>query len=325
MLPLPSVTTLAAKSRVSWREGMRIGLTAWGSTVDDLVEHAWQAERDGFASVWYSYLSGGDPLVTMALAGRRTSSIELGTAVLQTYPCHPLLQANRVSAVTSAMNRPGLTLGIGPSHPHIVEGVYGLKYDHPGRSTEEYVRILTGLLAGQPVDFEGEDWSTHSERRFVPAAHPVAVLLSALSPRLLRVAGEYTDGTILWLATAAVVESHVTPRVRAAAAGAGRPAPRIVAGLPVAVHDDVAEARGAATISMTAYAGVPNYQRILELGGTAAAGDVAIVGNAASVRRQLQALLDAGATDIWAGIFPVGDDPAGSLARTYEALGDLVG
>ena len=114
---------------------MRIGLTAVSPTTDKVVEHAKASERDGFSSLWFASYLLGDPLVAMALAGRETSTIELGTAVLQTYPCHPVLQANRVAAAAAAMGRPGLTLGIGPSHRPVVEGTFGLSYDHPGRST----------------------------------------------------------------------------------------------------------------------------------------------------------------------------------------------
>src|SRR5689334_471061 len=140
---------------------MRIGVTGWAATVDDLVAHAKRAEEDGFASVWYASPVTGDPLVAMAIAGRETSRIELGTAVLQPYPCHPLLQANRAASVVDAMDRPGFTLGIGPSHEPLVRDVLGMSYDHPGRSTEEYVRIVTGVLRGETVDFDGHDWSAH--------------------------------------------------------------------------------------------------------------------------------------------------------------------
>src|SRR4051795_13028203 len=142
--------------------GMRIGLTGGGNTVEQVVAAAQQAEADGFTSLWYASVVLGDPLVPMAIAGRETSAIELGTAVLQTYPCHPLLQANRAPSVVAAMGRPGFTLGVGPSHEPLVRGVYGLSYDHPGRSTEEYVRILTGLLRGDTVDFDGQDWTAHT-------------------------------------------------------------------------------------------------------------------------------------------------------------------
>ena len=262
----------------------------------------------------------------MALAGRATSSIELGTAVLQTYPCHPLLQASRTAAAANAIGRPGFTLGIGPSHEPLIRDVYGLSYDHPGRSTEEYLRIITALLRGEDVDFAGRDWTTRSTARMTPLAHPVPVLLSALSPRLLRVAGQYADGTVLWMATARAVESHVAPRINAAAAEMGRPSPRIVAGLPVAVHDDISEARSAAADTATAYAGMPNYQRILEIGGLNDAAEAAIVGDEASVRAQLHELLDAGATDVWAAILSVGREKAdrtASLRRTTNLLREL--
>src|SRR5438067_8891294 len=111
---------------------MRIGLTGFGASADKVVTQAKQAEADGFTSLWYASLVAGDPLVPMAIAGRATSRIELGTAVLQTYPCHPLLQANRVASVVSAMGRPGFTLGIGPSHAPLIRDVYGMSYDHPG-------------------------------------------------------------------------------------------------------------------------------------------------------------------------------------------------
>src|SRR4029453_13519164 len=211
---------------------MRIGLTGAGSSVDKVVQQARQAESDGFTSLWYASAVTGDPLVAIALAGRETSRIELGTAVLQTYPCHPLLQANRVASVIDAMRRPGFTLGIGPSHEPLIRGVFGLSYDHPGRSTEEYVRILTGALRGETVDFDGADWSAHTAGRMARGCHPGAVpvsapgppaargrvrrvsppgpwLVSAPGPRLLRVAGELADGTVLWMAPPRAIESHI--------------------------------------------------------------------------------------------------------------------
>jgi F420-dependent oxidoreductase-like protein len=303
---------------------MRIGLTGGGSSVDRMVEQATRAEADGFTSLWYASAVGGDPLVAMALAGRATSSIELGTSVLQTYTCHPLLQANRAGAVADAMGRPGLTLGVGPSHHPVVEGVYGMSYDHPGRHTEEYVRILAGLLRGEPVDVSGEDWTLHGADRLAAPSQPIPVLVAALGPRLLRVAGEVADGTVLWMAPARAVGEHVVPRITKAAAGAGRPAPRVVAGLPVAVHDDVDEARAVAGSIFAGYGVLPNYRRILDLGGAAGPADAAVVGDEASVAAQLRALVDAGATDVWAAVFPVGDDRAGSRRRTTDLLRELL-
>ncbi|WP_068157867.1 TIGR03564 family F420-dependent LLM class oxidoreductase [Rhodococcus phenolicus] len=302
---------------------MRIGVTGGAASTDKVVRQAEQAEADGFTSLWFASGVLGDPLAALAVAGRATSSIELGTAVLQTYPCHPLLQANRAAAVAEAMGRPGFTLGLGPSHETSVRDVYGLSYDRPGTNTEEYVSIVTALLRGDDVDVHGTEWSTRSAGRMTAVTHPVPVLLAALSPRMLRVAGSHADGTILWMAAAPVIESRIVPALHAAAQRAGRPAPRVVAGLPVAVHDDVAQARAACAATATSYAGVPTYRRVLEEGGASEPADVAVVGNEKSVRAQLRSLVAAGVTDVWAAPFPVGDDPRASLRRTRELLREL--
>lgn len=303
---------------------MRIGLSGGAASVERMIEQAKQAEADGFSSLWYASAIAGDPLVAMAIAGRETSRIELGTSVLQTYTAHPVLQANRAASVAAAMGRPGFTLGIGPSHQPVIEGAFGLSYAHPGRHTEEYAQVLAALLAGEEVAFDGEDFRVRSMGRATAPAHPVPLLLAALAPRLLRVAGAVADGTILWMGNAKAVSSHVVPRIRAAAEAAGRPAPRVVAGLPVAVTDDEAEARSAAVAQFGFYGQLPNYRRLLDIGGAAGPAEAAIVGNEASVAAQVEELFEAGATDVWAAPFPVGEDRKGSRRRTRELLASLV-
>ena len=303
---------------------MRIGLSGLGRNVDRMVEQAQQAEADGFTSLWYASAVGGDPLVAMAVAGRATSTVELGTAVLQTYACHPVLQANRAAAAVSAIGAPGrFTLGVGPSHQPVIEGILGLSYGTPGRHTDEYVQILTALLGGEQVTFAGEELRVTAGPPPLMDGAKVPVLVAALGPRLLRVAGRHAAGTITWMANATAIERHVAPRIRKAAADAGRPDPRIVAGLPVAVHDDVAEAQSVAAQLFAAYGTLPNYRRILDVGGVAGPADAAIVGDEASVAAQIEALLAAGATDLWAAPFPVGDDRSGSRARTRALLQEL--
>ncbi|HEX7132250.1 MAG TPA: LLM class flavin-dependent oxidoreductase, partial [Iamia sp.] len=238
---------------------LRIGLPGFGTSVDSIVRQAQRAEADGFTSLWYASAVAGDPLTAMAVAGRETTTIELGTAVLQSYACHPLLQAQRAGAVAAAIGPGRFTLGIGPSHRPVVEDVLGLDYATPGRHTEDYVDVVAPLLRDGDVE--------------------VPLLVAALGPRLLRVAGEKTDGTVLWMANARAVADHVAPRIRAAAADAGRPAPRVVAGLPVAVHDDEDEARATAAEQFAVYGQLPNYQRILGRGGVSGPAEAAIVGD----------------------------------------------
>lgn len=302
---------------------MRIGLTGGAADADRVVDQARRAEDEGFTSMWFPGAAGGDPLALMAVAGRETSSIELGTAVVQTYPCHPLLQAARAGATVGAMGRPGLTLGVGPSHQPVVEGVYGFDYRTAGRHTEEYVGVLAALLRGEDVDHQGPELTARSAGRARAPAHPVPLLVAALGPRLLRVAGEQADGTILWMANARAVETHVAPRIHAAAEAAGRPSPRVVAGLPVAVHDDVDEARSTAAATFEVYGTLPNYQRILAHGGIAGPAEAAIVGDEAAVSAAIEGMFAAGATDVWCAPFPVGDDRAGSRTRTRTLLRDL--
>lgn len=282
---------------------MRIGLSGRTLGFDRVEEQARDAEAEGWSSLWYAGGSGGDALLAAAFAGKATSSIELGTSVVQTYPAHPALMAQRAQAVAAAAGEGRFTLGVGPSHQPVIEGMYGLDYSTPGTHTEEWMSGLNRFFGDKPVP----------------------TLIAALGPRLLRVAGEQAAGTILWMANAEAIASHVAPRITKAASGAGRPGPRIVAGLPVAVHDDVAEAREEAAKAFAVYGTLPNYQRILAHGGISSPAEAVIVGDEASVTSQLEALVDAGATDVWAHVFPVGADRSGSRERTKELLRSLVG
>ena len=303
---------------------MRIGLPGGGSDADQIVRQAQRAEQDGFTSLWYAGAVAGDPMIAIALAGRATSTIELGTSVLPTYTCHPVLQATRAAALVAAIGTPGrFTLGIGPSHQPVIEDVLGMSYEHPGRHTEEYVQVLAPLLRGESVHHPGVDFRVQCGPPELLGGAEIPLLLSALAPRLLRVAGQLTAGTITWMANATAIEQHVAPRIRAAAEGAGRTAPRVVVGLPVAVHDDVAEARAAAAEQFAVYGTLPNYRRILAHGGAAGPGDAAIVGDESSVASQIGALFAAGATDVWAAPFPVGEDRATSRSRTRALLVEL--
>jgi F420-dependent oxidoreductase-like protein len=312
-----------------------VGVAITGDDVDRMIAFAQQAEAEGFSSLWYTGSTAADPVAVMGAIGRATERIELGTAVLQSLTCHPVLQANRCLSARAVMGRPGFVLGIGPSHRQIMEDTWGLSYDHAGRDTEEYVRILCARFRGDDLDVDGEDYRVHLS--FTGPDDPrnpatwltrqgerIPVLVAAHGPRMLRVGGAIADGIIPTMLSPRALEEHVVPRVMEAATAAGRPAPRIVTTAFVAVHDDEAEARAAAREQLGFFLAWESYRRILEVGGVSHPADLALVGGEAAVTGQLQALFDAGVTDVHVSVVPVGDDPERSRRRTLDLLRALV-
>jgi len=303
---------------------MKIGLSA-GGTLDRMVAQVQEAEAEGFSSMWFAGGVGVDPLTVIAVAGRATERIELGTSIIPTYPRHPLAMAQQAAGVQQAIGADAgrFTLGIGVSHRPAVEDMLGIPYDRPGKNMREYLSVLRPLLHEGKVAFDGEFYKVRAQMA-PPAGAPVPVLVAALAPVMLRATGALAEGTITWMANARAIETHVAPILRQAATDAGRETPRIVVGLPVAVCDDADEGRAEAVKQFAGYGQLPNYQRILEHGGAEGPGDAAIVGDEASVTAQLQGLLDAGGTDVWAAIFPVGGDRRASRARTRDLLRSLL-
>jgi F420-dependent oxidoreductase-like protein len=304
---------------------LRIGITGGGSTVDRIIDQAAEAENDGFTSLWYGGGGRGmDVLALLPLVGRATSRIELGTAIVQTYPRHPILMAQQAATVALAIGGGRFTLGVGVSHRPVIEGMYGLSYDSNARHLHEYLTVLGALLREGSVRFSGEEYRAAGDLG-IPVDPPVAVIAAALAARSLRSAGEQADGTITWMANRHAIESLIAPTLREAAASVGRPEPRIVAGLPVAVTDDGDAGREAAARQFTIYGQLPNYQRVLAAGGVSSPAEAAIVGPEDKVAAAIEDLVAAGATDVWAAPFPVGDDRSESRRRTRALLRDLVG
>jgi F420-dependent oxidoreductase-like protein len=303
---------------------MKIGIFFGGpADVQRQVDAIAAYETDGFDSVYMGTVTGTDAMTVLSLAGQRTSRMELGTSIVPTYTRHPVAMAMQ-ALTTQAATGGRFALGLGPSHKPMVEGMLGLSYDRPAAHVREYISVLAPLLRREPVSFKGELFQVNAQVT-VPGDEPPALLISALAPVMLRIAGEMTDGTITWMTGPKTLESHVTPRITKAAEAAGKPRPRIVAGFPVVVTDDPAGAREKAAQAFVAYGRLPNYQRMIEKEGASGPAGIAIVGNEAEVERQIRALPSAGVTDFLAGMFTVGDDPQASLQRTRECLKSLVG
>jgi 5,10-methylenetetrahydromethanopterin reductase len=226
------------------RIGIGLGVTGGAGSFDELVQSAVRAEQAGFASVWVSNIFSFDALTVLAFAGRATKTIELGSFVIPTYPRHPAAlaqQALTVQAVTG--NR--LLLGIGLSHKVVIEDMFGLDYSKPIPHTREYLTVLNGLLSGEQTRFQGEQYRVAAQFT-VPGATKPPVLVAALGPDMLRLCGRLADGTATWMGGIAYLRDVAVPTIAQAAEKAGKPAPRIVAGLPICVTTDAAAAREAA-------------------------------------------------------------------------------
>lgn len=274
---------------------MQIGVFVESSTVDGLVDDVRDINRRGFGSVWVPQIFKIDALTALAVVAREVPDIQLGTAVVPTYPRHPMMLAAQALTVQQ-VSHGRFTLGIGLSHQIVIESMLGMSYDKPVRHLREHLSILLPLLAGEASDFEGETL-TGKVGLEIPDAPPVPVLVAALGTQMLKVTGTRAAGTVTWMTGPATIESHVGPHLREAASAAGRPAPRLVSALPVAITDDPDGAREQAAAMFAIYGHLPSYRAMLDREGAAGPADVAIVGDEKTVLAGIQRVIDAGATE----------------------------
>ena len=308
---------------------MRIGVFVGASvadmmTLEGLLARIKQAEDDGFDSFWIPHISarGYDALTVLAMAGMQTSRIELGVGVVPTYPRHPAALAQQALTTATATNGRFL-LGIGPSHRPGMEEGFGIPYDRPALHTREYLSVMRPLLEEGAVRFNGEFFNCNLE--LASLERPACpILVSALAPQMLNLAGQLADGTVTWMAGPRTIESHITPRISRAAENSGREAPRVTVGLPTAATDDENSGRRTAAESYARYGELVNYRRVLDIEGVESPAEVAVIGNESSIQRQLEAFAEGGATDFVGNIFDVPGEPESSQ-RAYEALKSLVG
>jgi F420-dependent oxidoreductase-like protein len=297
---------------------MRIGIMLGGtpgpdSTPDGLIAFAKDAEEKGFPSVWMAHVFSLDAITALALVGRETSRIELGTAVVPTFPRHPTVMAQQ--ALTAGVACGGrFSLGIGLSHKVVIESMLGLSYEKPAVHMREYLEVLAPLLRGEPVRYRGQRYQVSAGLQ-IEGAPEVPLLVAALGPVMLRVTARLAGGTITWMTK--TLASHVVPTLREAASEAELPEPRVVAGFPVAVTDDVATARERVASTLQMYGTLPSYRAMLDREGAQGPADIALLGNEAQVGAAIDQLAETGATDLIAAIVPVEGDTA---ERTLEFL-----
>ena len=300
---------------------MRIGIfggDAANGPIERLLDDARNAADAGFATYWLPQIFGVDALTALAVIGREVPRVELGTAVVPTYPRHPVMLAQQ-ALTTQAISGGRLALGIGLSHQIVIEGIYGHSFHKPVRHMREYLAILVPLVQTGAVSFSGETLTGHAGVD-IKGASPFPVLLAALGSKMLELAGKVADGTITWMTGPATLESHVIPTMNTAAAAAGRPTPRTCVGLPVCVTDDTDAARERAAKTFEIYGTLPSYRAMRDREGAEGPADVAVVGDEAVVRGAFDELAAIGATDLVASIFGSSEE----RTRTRELLRSLL-
>ena len=297
---------------------MRIGLSysSLGSgTIDTVIAEARQAAADGFPTFWIAQIFGLDALTTLAVVGREVPGIELGTAVMPTYPRHPWVMAQQ-ALTTQAATGGRLALGIGLSHQIVIEDMWGLSFDKPVRHLKEYLEVLVPLSKGETVDYEGTTVTARGALD-VKDATPFPILVAALGTQMLEVTGRMADGTITWCVGPKTLAGHTVPTLSAAAERAGRAVPRVVAMLPLGVTADRAGAHERVARLFKMYGRLPSYRAMLDREGAETAADIAIVGDEDEITERVVALKDIGVTDF--GPVSIGGPPE-EVERTRTLL-----
>ncbi len=305
---------------------MRIGINAsslvvTNATGEQYVEHARQAEADGFSTWWLAQLGIPDALTTLGVVGRETSTIELGTAVIATWPRHPLMLAAQ-ALTTQELAGGRLLLGIGLAHKSTVEQTLGIDFARPAANMDEYLSVLLPAMTDRSVSFTGEIWTGRTEGTGGPpnVAAP-SVMLAAMGPRMLEIAGARTDGTILWLSGPRTIDEVLRPALDAAAERAGRPRPRVMASVPVCVTDEPDRVREFIAAVLVGYNDLPSYRAVMDREGVDGPAGVSIVGDEATVTAGIEAFAGAGTTDFAPAELGTTED---ETRRTRELLKSLL-
>ncbi len=291
---------------------MRIGLFTFPSTIDKFVQSVHQAAEEGYPEVWVPQVFGMDALIAISVAAREVPNIKFGTGVIPTYPRHPMALAQQALTAQQASNG-RLTLGIGLSHKVVIDGMLGMSFDKPAVHMREYLSILMPLVRDQKVSFTGTTLTGRAQID-IPNSADMPVLIAAMAPRMLELAGTVADGTVLWMTGPRTTGEHVIPTMAAAAEKAGRAKPTTVAGLPMCLTSNVDAARERAAKEYVVYGQLPSYRAMLDREGLAGPADLAVIGDEAALRRGAAAMAEAGADMLMVSCFGSADEQAATRA-----------
>ena len=308
----------------------KIGVAVSAPDVAGVMANIARAEKAGIPGVWLTTGGAGlDGLTIFAAAAERFKNITFGTSIVPTFPRHPIVMAQQVQVL--AQLAPGrFRLGVGPSHGPTMRSMFGTDFREPLGHLKEYVQILKSLLQTGSVDFDGKYYQAHAR---IAAPVDVPVMASALRSGSFEVCGAEADGAISWVCPAAYLEKVALPAIKKGAQIAGRPAPPLIAHVPVCVHDDPDEIRAAVQQQLANYPRLPFYQRMFAAAGFPEAAEetwsdamiegTVLSGSAASVEAGLQGLLNMGAAEVLVSVVSAGDDPGASIDRSMQALAEV--
>ncbi len=277
-----------------------------GKSLEQAIERVQRAEQLGYESAYVTHIAGRESLTVLTAYAMRTERIRLGTGVVPIYTRTPATMAQTAATLDDASGG-RLTLGLGVSHRPVVEGWHGQTIDKPVAEMREYVAIVRAILRGEQPPASGEKWQTGFQLSGLDPRPQLPIYVAALSPAMLRLAGEIADGVILWLCTPPYIRDVVIPMVREGRERAGKTLDGfdVVPAVPSALVQDPAEAHASMRRELIPYFGLPFYRAMLERSGfeaeiaafDAAGGDFAQMQAAISERflGELAAVGDAGA------------------------------
>ena len=283
----------------------RRGLVIEARDVDTAMNKIRQAEQAGVQQVWMTQSVGMmDTLTLFAVAAMHTSRIRFGTSIVPIYPRHPLVMA--LQAMTIDSLAPGrLRLGVGTSHRHLMEDMYGLKMSSPLAYLHEYVGVMRQAAWEGKVDYHGKFFKVVSS---FPRTAQIPLLISALGEKAFRMAGEISDGAISWVCPVPYLLDKALPALRAGAQASNRPAPPLVAHIPVALSTDDEAVHKAALARLSYYTKAPFYAHMFAEAGFPLAADgsgtdalvksLVVAGNQAEVERRLRELIASGLDEL---------------------------
>ncbi len=302
---------------------MKIGIFSepFGATLDDIKSEVAIAQKCNASTYWLAQIWRYDALTLIPTLAQIAPDVEFASGVVASYLRHPMTLASQALTV-NLLTRGKFTLGVGLMHKPLIEGMFEMSFDRPARHMKEYLDILLPLLDQGAVDASGATVSYHGDMQ-VPGASPCPVMLAALGPKMLKLCGERTQGTITWMTGADTIENYIRPAILATAESARRPPPRIAALLPIIVTDDERAGRALAASQFEIYGQMPSYRAMLDKSGLAKPEDYVLIGNEDKVAEGLRGYAAAGVTDCGLLITGGGEFRSRGLALLQSLNGSL--